>query len=225
MIETVQGLTASYVIDLEKVTCDCQHFKFRCSKFAPLDPRRLCKHLKALEDKITYKEKESKSRKGKHPREKMIALKEKLDEIFEYFPVSDVEYCGSFRRGKAFSGDMDVLICWKDYDYAWKDKKNFIDWIRSISSEIIIEGEKKFSSVIDGIQTDIRFIEKGVWPFALMHTTGSTEENVRLRAIAKRKGMMLNESGLFQGDSSVICETERDVYEALGEQFKAPEDR
>lgn len=218
-------MATEYKIDLKKVTCECAHFKFRLKKFSLLDPQRLCKHLLPFADQINQGVKISKSRKSRHPREAMEALKKKIAEIAEYFAIENIEYCGSFRRRAETSGDMDILLSWKDYEDNWKDIENFFGWVRSLSTETLVDGKKKMSVVIDGIQTDVRIVPSVSWAYALMHSTGSVHENVRLRIIAKKKGMMLNEYGLYKGKSLIPCNTESEIYKALGESYKEPWER
>jgi DNA polymerase (family 10) len=59
-----------------------------------------------------------------------------------------------------------------------------------------------------------------------MHFTGSKVENIRLRKIAKEKGMTLSEYGLVEsatGSGEVVAsKTEQEIYAALGEQYKEP---
>jgi DNA polymerase/3'-5' exonuclease PolX len=222
----VMGSTAEYVLDLKGVTCTCQHFKFRCKGFPKEDPRRLCKHLKAHESEIVKTEaKPSRSVKARHERSTIKALIDKLEEIIDHFPVSKWEACGSYRRGMPTWGDLDLLLCWKKYDYSSLDKKNLGDWLESIADICFDKGETRIRVAIEGIGVDVRIVSEESWPFALLHCTGSTASNVRLRAIAKRKGLLLNEYGLFQGKTLIACSTEKEIFSALGENFVAPENR
>ncbi len=61
-------------------------------------------------------------------------------------------------------------------------------------------------------------------PCALMYFTGSKEHNVRLRGIAKKLGLKLNEYGLFHGDKPVAADSEEQVYERLGLSLCPPGD-
>jgi DNA polymerase (family 10) len=58
---------------------------------------------------------------------------------------------------------------------------------------------------------------------ALQYFTGSKEHSVKLREIAIRKGLKLNEYGVFSDDASLAGLTEQDVYAALGLPWIAPE--
>ena len=85
------------------------------------------------------------------------------------------------------------------------------------------------------IQVDLRIVPDAAWGAALMYFTGSKEHNVRLRERALKRGLTLNEYGLFPEDPStteppqrrgiapVAGRTEHEVYTALGLPFIPPE--
>jgi len=68
-------------------------------------------------------------------------------------------------------------------------------------------------------------------PYALYHFTGPSAYNIRVRAVAKRRGWLLNQYGLFvaatrepvRGSSAVA--TERDLAEFIGVTYRLPADR
>src|SRR5438876_676101 len=64
----------------------------------------------------------------------------------------------------------------------------------------------------------------GAWAGAVSYCTGSKAHSVRIREMAARKGLELNEYGRFEveGDALVAAETERDVYGRLGLPFIEP---
>src|SRR5207249_6314341 len=85
--------------------------------------------------------------------------------------------------------------------------------------QILARGETKSSVVTrSGLQVDLRVIPNEAWGAAMIYFTGSKAHNVRIREMAVRKGLKLNEYGLFEveTDALIAAETERDVYERLG---------
>ncbi len=56
------------------------------------------------------------------------------------------------------------------------------------------------------------------WGAAMIYFTGSKAHNIRIREMAVRKGLKLNEYGLFDAKSGdlIVAETEEEVYERLG---------
>ena len=89
---------------------------------------------------------------------------------------------------------------------------------------VIAEGETKTSChLVSGINADLRVVSEASFPYALMYFTGNKEHNVRLRGIAKKRGLKLNEYGLFDGDRPIVLPTEAAIYEFLGLAFVPPE--
>lgn len=85
-------------------------------------------------------------------------------------------------------------------------------------------GDLKASYNLDGrFQVDFKVVPKKSWPFALLHFTGSKEENIRLRAISNRKGYKLNEYGF--NDNTFNIKTEKEIYEFLNQIYKEPQNR
>ncbi|MDX1386037.1 MAG: PHP domain-containing protein, partial [bacterium] len=74
-----------------------------------------------------------------------------------------------------------------------------------------------------GIQVDLRVVNDREFPFALLYFTGSKEHNTVLRQIAKKKGLKLNEYGLFKGKKNLPAKTETDIYQTLGLHYIPPE--
>jgi DNA polymerase/3'-5' exonuclease PolX len=65
--------------------------------------------------------------------------------------------------------------------------------------ELLSFGPTRVTIHRDGMQVDFRIVDKGSYPCALQHFTGSKEQNTILRARAKRMGFKLNEYGLHRG--------------------------
>lgn len=128
--------------------------------------------------------------------------------------VVQVAYAGSLRRMRETIGDIDLLV-------ASTESGPVMEVLRTgdLVREVIAAGEKKTSVItVRGIQADLRVIEPEAWGAALVYFTGSKAHNVRIRERAIRRGMTLNEYGLFEKDSGerVASRTEEDVYAALG---------
>jgi DNA polymerase (family 10) len=77
-----------------------------------------------------------------------------------------------------------------------------------------------------GITADLRVVEPGAFPFALQYFTGSQAHNTRLRGLARRRGLKLNEYELLREDGAPVeCADETAVYSALGLEWIPPEIR
>ncbi|MBU1671945.1 MAG: DNA polymerase/3'-5' exonuclease PolX [Actinobacteria bacterium] len=126
---------------------------------------------------------------------------------------------GSFRRLKDTVGDLDVLVVCADAEAAGEHFVSLPGVTR-----VIARGPTRSSVVVDdGVQVDIRVVEAGSWGSALQYFTGSQAHSIALRSMALRKGLKLNEYGVFREEDRVAGETEEDVYASLGLPWIAPE--
>jgi len=129
-------------------------------------------------------------------------------------------YAGSLRRMKDTIGDIDILAAADRTDALMKALTEL-----PMVTEVISSGEKKTSVRTKmGIQVDLRVVPLDAWGAALLYFTGSRPHTLRLRELALRQGLTLNEYGLFRVDdnSLLAAKTEEDVYAALGLDFIAP---
>ena len=76
------------------------------------------------------------------------------------------------------------------------------------------------------IQIDIRFIPPESWGPGLQYFTGSREHNISLRSIAKAKGLLLNEHGLWDSSGNRVDNNkEGSIYTSLGLRWLPPKYR
>ncbi len=128
-----------------------------------------------------------------------------------------VAYAGSLRRLRETVGDIDLLV-------ASDEPAPVMAALRddSLTVRVLATGEKKTSVLtVRGLQADLRVVEPAAWGAALVYFTGSKAHNVRVRERAVRRGLTLNEYGLFDRATGerVAGRTEEDVYAALGMAF------
>jgi len=134
--------------------------------------------------------------------------------------VRRADLAGSLRRMAETIGDVDLLV-------ASGSPAPIMDAFTGYEDveQILARGETKSSVVTrSGLQVDLRVIPNEAWGAAMIYFTGSKAHNVRIREMAVRKGLKLNEYGLFEveSDALIAAETERDVYERLGLPFIEP---
>lgn len=145
-----------------------------------------------------------------------MAIRDRLQKLV---PGGLVEVCGSIRRRKEVVKDMDILAAGDD-----REAISLAFTTLPGIEEIYLTGETKTSCrLISGVDADLRVVGVAEYPSALMYFTGSKEHNVRLRGIAKRKGLKLNEYGLFDGDRPLAVGCEEDLYRELGLAYIPPE--
>jgi DNA polymerase (family 10) len=145
------------------------------------------------------------------------ALLERLRTITD---VRRAELAGSLRRMAETIGDVDLLVASASPAPIMDAFTGYDDVER-----ILARGETRSSVVTrSGLQVDLRVIPEEAWGAAMIYFTGSKAHNVRIREMAVRKGLKLNEYGLFQvqTDELIAAESEGDVYERLGLPFIEP---
>ena len=137
--------------------------------------------------------------------------------------VDQLEFAGSYRRGKETVGDLDALVVSADYDQVMDCLGEFEN-----VAETIVRGETKMSVRLNkGLQIDLRVVPPESFGAALQYFTGSKEHNVVLRGRAKQRGLKINEYGVYrvEGDAQtyVAGTSEADVYGTLELPLIAPE--
>ncbi|MEO0226338.1 MAG: helix-hairpin-helix domain-containing protein, partial [candidate division WOR-3 bacterium] len=134
-----------------------------------------------------------------------------------------LEPAGSLRRWKETVGDIDILVSSKKGPAVVEYFVNYPQTIR-----VLAQGDTKGSIVVKGgRQVDIRIVPPDSYGSALQYFTGSKAHNIKLRDIAKARGLKLNEYGLFRilkkGEKKIAGQDEAEVYRALGLAFIPPE--
>jgi len=122
---------------------------------------------------------------------------------------------GSVRRHKENVGDVDLVVI---------PGKHF-DPFMNAQFGTLKNGKPAKNKLVDGVQVDVLVTTEDGWGAAMMHFTGPASLNVRQRAVAKRKGLKLNEKGLWRDDELVAGKTEEEVYTALEQKYLLPEER
>jgi len=158
----------------------------------------------------------------RHPLGKVLPL---ANEIREYLsasaPVEKLSIAGSLRRWKETIKDIDIISTSKDPESVMKVFTHMPE-----VSRIIARGDTKSSVVLKaGIQVDIRVVDEDSYGSALAYFTGSKEHNIRLREIASKAGLKINEYGIFREDDDrkLGGRSEEDIYQVLGLQYVPPE--
>lgn len=149
-----------------------------------------------------------------------------------------IQICGSYRRQKLTSNDIDVLvtnpliltsdlnqekiIIQKIIKYLQNDKF-LLDSITPDSTNKYMGFCKlnKFSVR----RIDIRFIPFLSWYPALLYFTGSKEFNLMLRSKAKKMGYKVNEYGIFKNNKNILVESEEEIFKLLDMKYLEPQER
>ena len=144
-----------------------------------------------------------------------------LKKLKDAAPVKEIALAGSLRRWKDTIKDIDMLATSRDP----KKVMNVFTRLPHVK-EVLMKGPTK-SSIVTGenIQVDLRVVEEDSVGAALAYFTGSKAHNIRLREMAVKKGLKINEYGVFdvKTNKKIGGKNEADIYKALGLLFIPPE--
>jgi DNA polymerase (family 10) len=142
--------------------------------------------------------------------------------------VASVTPAGSLRRGKETVGDLDLLVTLADGHTSQKHVDALAQHILAFPGidQTLAHGENKVSfTLANGLQVDVRMLEKENFGAALLYFTGSKEHNVALRGRANDMGLTLNEYALatLKGEKRVAGRSEEEIYSKLKLDLIPPE--
>jgi NAD-dependent DNA ligase len=169
-----------------------------------------------------------------------------FQKVLSAFPAaaaaSRFEIVGSYRRGAADSGDIDMIITSSDKNVF----KAFVDVLigQKIIVEVLARGPTK-CLVITRLpdepyarRVDFLYASPEEYPFAVLYFTGSKNFNTVMRARALELGYTLNEHEMSKmepktkGEKSKkgdkvdhIFKDEKDIFDFLGLEYKTPQER
>jgi len=151
-----------------------------------------------------------------------LPLAEEIVENLRQLKETDkINFAGSLRRKKETIGDIDILVTSQKPEKIMKTFTS-LPQVR----EILVEGPTK-SSVItkDDIHIDVRVVEPISFGAALQYFTGSKAHNIKLRELAIKRGLKINEYGVFDAETGqrITGKKEEEVYRILDLPFIPPE--
>lgn len=137
--------------------------------------------------------------------------------------VKRIDVAGSFRRGRETIGDLDLLA-----EAAEPQKVMDVFTSLPMVSQIQAHGETKSSiRTRQNVQVDLRVVDRDCYGAALLYFTGSKQFNIKLRHIAKKEKMKVNEYGVFKEGTKterrLAGATEEDCFKVLGLHYVPPE--
>jgi DNA polymerase (family 10) len=142
-----------------------------------------------------------------------------LDDLRRVPGVIEVAAAGSVRRCQETVGDIDILVT---ADEGSPVMKRFVS-LEDVG-QVLAQGATKSSIVLrSGLQADLRRVEPESFGAALQYFTGSQAHNIAIRRIGRRRGLKINEYGVFTLDGKLAGETEESVYRALDLPWIPPE--
>ena len=135
--------------------------------------------------------------------------------------IEKIEVAGSLRRKRPTIGDIDLLATAKNSQKAFELFTGLAD-----VQKILGRGPTKSSVLLkNGMQVDLRIVPTKSLGAALLYFTGNKNHNIHLRKVAIKHGWKLNEYGLFEQSKNLASQTEKAIYQKLGEKYLPPEKR
>ncbi len=135
--------------------------------------------------------------------------------------VKKAVIAGSYRRAKETVRDLDMLVACEPDSKAMDSFINHED-----VDKVISHGDTRSTVILrSGVQVDLRVVPEKSYGAALLYFTGSKAHNIAVRKIAVRKGLKINEYGVFRkvGEKRTAGKTEEEVYREIGLPFIEPE--
>lgn len=166
--------------------------------------------------------------------------------VHDLYPEVLVEICGSHRRQKPFSGDIDVLMTHQtiitEEDLITSQVHYLKDIVKALKSigflidDLTTQGDTKYMGVCVhpqskiGRRIDIRFVTFDSFFPALVYFTGSMMLNKLMRTIALEKGYTLNEYGLYRivdgtKELRIVVHSEKEIFDLLNLVYLEPKER
>ena len=149
--------------------------------------------------------------------------------------VERAEAAGSLRRWRETVGDLDVIVATRDADGAMA---RFVDY--PAIAKVEARGDTKCTvRLSNGLQVDLRAVAPEDFWTALHHFTGSKAHHVKLRGLARDRGLTISEYGVFRrppgardpaegapppvAGEKLPVSSEAELYSHLGLQLVPPE--
>ncbi|CAH8348754.1 unnamed protein product [Eruca vesicaria subsp. sativa] len=184
-----------------------------------------------------------------------FALLLDVETLTASFLQVDIVCGGSYRRGKATCGDLDIVITHPDGQSHKGFLTKFVKRLKEINflREDLIFSTHSEEGIGSGVDTyfglctypgqelrrriDLKVYPRDIYAFGLIAWTGNDVLNRRLRLLAESKGYRLDDTGLFpathsssgnrggRASASMKLSTEKEVFDFLGFPWLEPHER
>ncbi|MDR3608335.1 MAG: DNA polymerase/3'-5' exonuclease PolX [Oligoflexia bacterium] len=139
--------------------------------------------------------------------------------IKECANVKQATIAGSYRRRCETVGDLDLLVSCDDQEAVMKHFLAFED-----IDQVVSKGATRSTVIFkSGVQVDLRAVGEESYGAALHYFTGSKAHNIHIRSMGVKRGLKINEYGIFRGSRRVGGESETDVFKSVGLPYIEPE--
>jgi DNA polymerase (family 10) len=162
---------------------------------------------------------------GEKERVKLVVAEQIANDYVDYLKkekgIKDIAVAGSYRRRKETVGDLDILVTCKKGS---KVMDRFVDY--EDVAKVVSKGTTRSSVVLrSGLHVDLRVVPEVSYGAALHYFTGSKDHNIAVRGLGVKRGLKINEYGVFKGEQGkrVAGRTEEEVYKQVGLPYIEPE--
>ncbi|WP_269050515.1 DNA polymerase/3'-5' exonuclease PolX [Sporosarcina sp. G11-34] len=162
------------------------------------------------------------TRAGKFPIWQMEKVVSFVEEELQAIPeIKRFSVAGSYRRTEEESSDVDFIIVTEEPSIVREKLLASLPMVATIAA-----GDSKLSVTLDleeAIDADFRFVKEEQFASAIHHFTGSKDHNVRMRQLAKSKGLKISEYGVEDQDGIVTTfESEEQFFNYFNLPFIPP---
>lgn len=154
----------------------------------------------------------------------MLQLAEEIEQYLLQIPeIEKFSLAGSLRRLKETIKDIDFIIA-TDHPHTVREKILQLDMI----DEVIASGDTKVSVMLNDqyrVHVDFRLVNEKEFVTTLHHFTGSKEHNVKMRQLAKKRGLKINEYGVESEETGEIKQfrSEEEFFQFFDLHYIPPE--
>lgn len=133
--------------------------------------------------------------------------------------VRQVVAAGSYRRCRETVGDIDLLVTARRGAGVIEQFPQYPE-----IAEVISRGTTRSTVTLrSGIRVDLRVVPQVSYGAALHYFTGSKAHNIAIRTLGQRRGLKINEYGVFRGRKRIAGRTEQEVFKTVGLPYIEPE--
>ena len=147
------------------------------------------------------------------------AIRPLLERLEATQELTHLQVAGSYRRRRETVGDVDLLV-------TATAAEPVMDRFLSAPEvkQVLAHGDTKSSIVLrQGLQVDLRVVGEESLGAALHYFTGSKAHNIAVRTLGVKRGVKINEYGIFWGSRRIAGRHEADVFQAVGLPWIPPE--
>jgi DNA polymerase (family 10) len=163
------------------------------------------------------------AQRGVSPRLTLAAATPQAEALMAYLRsapgVKQVAMAGSYRRARETVGDLDILA-------TASRPESVIEYFTSYGAvdHVAASGGTRATIVLrGGLQVDLRVVEDASYGAALHYFTGGKPHNIAIRRLGQKRGLKINEYGVFRGERRLAGDTEESVFRAVDLPYIPPE--